>query len=102
LISQQELEEASDLLPKELKNAIALPPGIFGKFHEQQIRHEPPVEVMEGVTCYQPRSCRSSALDLRSGRTAPLFSTVLMLAIPAALARSAELSSSALLATARG
>ena len=87
LISQQELDEASDLLPKELKNAIALAARNIQKFHEQQIRLESPVEVMEGVTCYR-RSLPIERVGLYvPGGTAPLFSTVLMLAIPAALAR---------------
>ena len=72
-------------MSNDLKNAIALAKSNIEKFHRSQIYTERKVETTEGVQCWR----KSVAIDKVGlyipGGSAPLFSTILMLAIPAKL-----------------
>lgn len=85
-VSDIEFEIANRELPNELKNAIQLAAENIRKFHVAQKEQIPEIETMEGVTCWR-RSVGIERVGLYiPGGTAPLFSTVLMLGIPAVLA----------------
>ena len=91
LATTEEIQAAANLLPPELIKAIALAKSNLEKFHAAQATPELVVEVMPGVTC--SRKCvpiQRVGLYIPGG-TAPLFSTVLMLGIPAQLAGCREI-----------
>ena len=86
LVSDEEIQAAILLVPDDLKKAIALAKSNIEKFHAAQASPELIVEVMPGVTCSR-KSVPIQRVGLYiPGGTAPLFSTVLMLGVPAALA----------------
>ena len=90
LASQEEIQAAAAQLSPELIEAIALAKSNIEKFHAAQATPELVVEVMPGVTCSR-KSVPIQRVGLYiPGGTAPLFSTVLMLGVPAALAGCAE------------
>jgi len=90
LASQEEIQAAAAQLSPELIKAIALAKSNIEKFHAAQATPELVVEVMPGVTCSR-KSVPIQRVGLYiPGGTAPLFSTVLMLGVPAALAGCAE------------
>ena len=90
LASQEEIQAAAAQLSPELIEAIALAKSNIEKFHAAQATPELLVEVMPGVICSR-KSVPIQRVGLYiPGGTAPLFSTVLMLGVPAALARCAE------------
>ena len=81
-----EIREASKLVPQEVKDAIAAAAANIRAFHEAQMPKQVEVETAPGVRCIQkPVPIRSVGLYIPGG-TAPLFSTVLMLAVPARIA----------------
>lgn len=84
--SPEEFDEAEKLVCPELKKALEEASCNIRKFHEAQIPHSERMETQKGVLCYR-RIVPISRVGLYvpSG-TAPLFSTVLMLAIPASVA----------------
>ena len=85
-VSQNEINEAITLIPNELKEAIQLAKNNIYKFHTAQKTERITIETSEGVTCWQEkRPIQKIGLYIPGG-TAPLFSTVLMLAVPAAIA----------------
>lgn len=82
----QEFAEAERLVPSELKAAIDLARDNIEKFHQAQRVAVEPIETMPGVKCWQ-KSVPIQKVGLYvPGGKAPLFSTVLMLGIPAAIA----------------
>ncbi len=85
-ISKQEIEEASQMVPAELKQAIALAAENIRKFHSSQQSTEIPVETIQGVVCWRKSVPISNVGLYIPGGSAPLFSTILMLAIPAQIA----------------
>lgn len=86
LVSRNELKDAAALVAPDLKEAILRAKDNIEKFHEAQITPDLKMEVMEGVTCMR-RSVPIQKVGLYiPGGTAPLFSTVLMLGIPANIA----------------
>ena len=90
-VSEKEIEEAAASVPQELKGAIALAYSNIKKFHEAQMPEIVRVETSPGVTCVQKAvPIRRVGLYVPGGR-APLFSTVLMLAIPAQVAGCQEI-----------
>ena len=90
LASQEEIQAAAAQLSPELIESIALAKSNIEKFHAAQATPELVVEVMPGVTCSR-KSVPIQRVGLYiPGGTAPLFSTVLMLGVPAALAGCAE------------
>lgn len=86
LVSNAEIEQAIAAVDEELKDAIQLAKSNIEKFHTAQKTNRVSVETTEGVACWQEkRPIQKIGLYIPGG-TAPLFSTVLMLAIPAAIA----------------
>lgn len=90
-VSEAELAEAESLVADELKNAIRLAKGNIEKFHAAQDHELPRIETMPGVTCWQKAMPIEKVGLYIPGGTAPLFSTVLMLAIPAKIAGCKEI-----------
>lgn len=91
LVSEVEIEFASNEVSAELKLAINLAKNNIEKFHKAQIGQKIEVETIEGVLCWQEkRPIQKIGLYIPGG-TAPLFSTVLMLAIPAKIANCREI-----------
>ena len=90
-VSPQEIEEAISLISTELKDAITLAKNNIYKFHSAQKTERITVETAEGVNCWQEkRPIQKIGLYIPGG-TAPLFSTVLMLAVPAQIAGCKEI-----------
>ena len=90
-VSEIEIEEAAASVPQELKDAIAQAYSNIKKFHEAQLPEIVRVETSPGVTCVQKAvPIRRVGLYVPGGR-APLFSTVLMLAVPAQVADCQEI-----------
>ncbi len=85
-VTEAEMEEAERLVPEELKQAIIQAHGNIETFHASQKFHAPHVQVTEGVECWQQAIPIQRVGLYIPGGTAPLFSTVLMLATPARLA----------------
>lgn len=85
-VSEEEIKEALDNTPKELVDAIRLAHANIRKFHQAQAFSGIDTETQPGVRCWQ----RTMPIDKVGlyipGGTAPLFSTVLMLATPAVIA----------------
>lgn len=89
-VSREEMLEAERLVSDELKRAIEVAAGNIRRFHEAQLPRQVEVETTPGVRCIQrPVPLGKVGLYVPGG-TAPLFSTVLMLAIPAAVAGCGE------------
>ena len=90
-VTQDEIDEAGKLVSKDLKEAIQLAHDNIKTFHESQRFHSKKVETRPGVTCWQ-KSVPIEKVGLYiPGGTAPLFSTVLMLATPAKIAGCKEI-----------
>jgi len=86
LVTPEEIQAAHAGVPDTLKEAILQAKSNIEKFHRAQQTPDLEMEVMEGVTCMR-RSVPVQKVGLYvPGGTAPLFSTVLMLGIPAQLA----------------
>ena len=86
LVNMEEIEEAIQLVPQDLKDAIILAKNNIEKFHKSQITISKKVETSEGVICWQEKRAIQKVGLYIPGGTAPLFSTILMLAIPAKIA----------------
>ena len=86
LVSQQEINEANSNVSEDLKSAIKLAKSNIKKFHDAQKTDKVFVETMSGVECWQEKRPIQKVGLYIPGGTAPLFSTVLMLAIPAQIA----------------
>jgi histidinol dehydrogenase len=82
-VSNDEINEAIDLVSVELKDAIALAKSNIEKFHVAQKTARVSIETTEGVQCWQEKRPIQKVGLYIPGGTAPLFSTVLMLAVPA-------------------
>ena len=90
-VSAEERQEAEQRVSEELKKAIRLAAGNIRRFHEAQRFEGVQVETQPGVTCWQKAVPIEKVGLYVPGGTAPLFSTVLMLAIPASIAGCKEL-----------
>ena len=90
-ITETEMREAEKNVPIELKVAILLAQRNIYTFHKKQKFEGKKVETMEGVTCWQKAVGIEKVGLYIPGGTAPLFSTVLMLAIPAKIAGCKEI-----------
>lgn len=91
LVSKEEIDEASGLVSEELKEAIAQAISNITKFHSAQLRDLPVIETFKGVKCWQKAVAIEKVGLYIPGGTAPLFSTVLMLAVPAKIAGCSEI-----------
>jgi len=90
-VSRDEIEEAKLLVSKELKGAIELAKLNIETFHKAQKTDKVEVETSNGVQCWQEKRPIQKVGLYIPGGTAPLFSTILMLAIPANLAGCQEI-----------
>lgn len=90
-VSSEEFDEAENLIDEELKAAIRLAAGNISAFHAAQRFVEKKVETQPGVTCWQKAVPIEKVGLYIPGGTAPLFSTVLMLAVPACIAGCREI-----------
>ena len=90
-VTDAEMKEAEAQVPIELKVAILLAQRNIYTFHKQQKFEGKKVETMEGVTCWQKAVGIEKVGLYIPGGTAPLFSTVLMLAVPARVAGCKEI-----------
>jgi histidinol dehydrogenase len=90
-VSQEEFLEASALVDNDLKKAIAVASHHIEIFHNSQKTDSQKIQTAPGVTCWQkPVAIEKVGLYIPGG-SAPLFSTVLMLAIPAHIAGCREI-----------
>jgi histidinol dehydrogenase len=90
-VSQEEIDDATRLLPSDLRKAIDTAAQNIRRFHEKQCMQTEIIETMPGIKCWR-RSLAIEKVGLYiPGGTAPLFSTVLMLGIPAKIAGCMEI-----------
>ena len=90
-VSSEEFDEAENLIDEELKAAIRLAAGNISAFHAAQRFVGKKVETQPGVTCWQKAVPIEKVGLYIPGGTAPLFSTVLMLDVPACIAGCREI-----------
>ncbi len=90
-VSREEIESAANLVTEELKEAIKLAKTNIERFHKTQETSKIEVETMPGVKCWQEKRPIEKIGLYIPGGTAPLFSTVLMLAVPANIAGCKEI-----------
>ena len=85
-VTDQEFVSAPDMCSPELLEAIGIAAGNIRKFHSVQLHNDVPVDTMPGVKCWrETRPIEKVGLYIPGG-SAPLFSSVLMLGIPAIIA----------------
>jgi len=90
-VTKEELQEAETLVPKELKEALILAHKNIAAFHESQKFDGKKIQTAPGVVCWQKSVAIEKVGLYIPGGTAPLFSTVLMLATPAKIAGCKEI-----------
>ena len=90
-VTEAEIDEAERLVSEELKAAIVLAHGNIHQFHAAQKFEGHKIQTREGVTCWQKSVAIEKVGLYIPGGTAPLFSTVLMLATPAKIAGCREI-----------
>lgn len=90
-VTAEEMGEAEKLVSPELKKALELAHTNIEKFHTAQCFESKKVETAQGVTCWQKAVAIEKVGLYIPGGTAPLFSTVLMLATPARIAGCGEI-----------
>ncbi|MCG8749244.1 histidinol dehydrogenase [Tenacibaculum finnmarkense] len=90
-INQQEIQEADKLVSSALKEAIQLAKSNIEIFHTSQKEEEKKVITTKGVTCWRKSVAIEKVGLYIPGGSAPLFSTILMLAIPAKIAGCKEI-----------
>lgn len=91
LVTEDEIKEAEKQVSTELKQAITLAKTNIYKFHSAQKTGKIEIETTNGVVCWQEKRPIQKVGLYIPGGTAPLFSTVLMLAVPAQLAGCEEI-----------
>ncbi|WP_035336779.1 histidinol dehydrogenase [Dokdonia sp. PRO95] len=90
-VTDTEIEEAQELISTELKEAIQLAKGNIERFHTAQKTERVAITTTEGVDCWQEKRPIQKVGLYIPGGTAPLFSTILMLATPANIAGCKEI-----------
>ena len=85
-LTAEEIEAACSQVPADLQEAIRQAAANIERFHQAQWQPEPVLETMPGVSCWRKWLPIEKVGIYIPGGTAPLFSTVLMLAIPARIA----------------
>jgi len=90
-VSLSEINEAIIQIPEELKKAINVAKKNIERFHASQLFAEPVIETSKGVKCWRKSIAIEKVGLYIPGGSAPLFSTVLMLGIPARLAGCKEI-----------
>ncbi len=91
LVGQEEFDRAAALVDDDLKSAIELAAANIKKFHTSQQTSTEKVQTSQGVYCWRKAVAIDKVGLYIPGGSAPLFSTVLMLAIPASLAGCQEI-----------
>lgn len=91
VVSEDEFTEADSLVDESLKSSIKLAHENIARFHSSQKFQTQKIEVQPGVTCWQKAVAIEKVGLYIPGGTAPLFSTVLMLATPAKIAGCKEI-----------
>ena len=86
-VTEIEIENATKSVSDDLKNAIQIAANNIKKFHQSQKENPIKIETTSGVFCWRESRAIDTIGIYIPGGTAPLFSTVLMLAIPAKIAR---------------
>ena len=90
LVTDAEIQNAQKLVSKKLMKAINIAKQNIEKFHKSQFIEEQVIETSEGVECWRKSVAIEKVGLYIPGGSAPLFSTVLMLGIPAKLANCKE------------
>ena len=90
-VTKEEINKAEKEVSFELKSAIQLAANNIEQFHKAQLPQKIEVETAKGVTCWQEARPIDRVGIYIPGGTAPLFSTVLMLALPAKIAGCLEI-----------
>jgi histidinol dehydrogenase len=90
-VSLAEIRESTGQVPEELKTAIKVAKTNIENFHSAQLLTEPVIETFKGVKCWRKSVAIEKVGLYIPGGSAPLFSTVLMLGIPAKLAGCKEI-----------
>ena len=91
LVSEREVKAATEAVPEELKKAIQQAKGNIERFHQAQKTNSIRLETQKGVRCWQEKRAIEKVGLYIPGGSAPLFSTILMLAIPAQIAGCSEI-----------
>ncbi len=86
LVPEKELEQSREKISKDLLDAMTQASANIQQFHQSQCTEETMIETMPGVQCYRKSQGIENVGLYIPGGTAPLFSTVLMLGIPAKIA----------------
>lgn len=90
-VSESEISDSENFISYDLKQSIKLAIQTISKFHTAQNTELPVVETVKGVTCWQKAVPIEKVGLYVPGGSAPLFSTVLMLALPAQIAGCKEI-----------
>ena len=90
-VSESEIADAINTLDPQLKAAIEKAANNIRTFHNNQMQTEAAVQIADGIQCWRKTTAIEKVGLYIPGGTAPLFSTVLMLAIPASIAGSKEI-----------
>jgi histidinol dehydrogenase len=90
-VTKEEMNQARKLISEELRSAIQIAAQNITLFHDAQKRDTLSIETMPGVKCWRKAVPITKVGIYIPGGTAPLFSTVLMLGIPASLAGCTEI-----------
>ncbi len=90
-VTEQEIEEGIKDVSEALKIAIGQAKINIEKFHKPQLKKEEPIETMPGVLCWRKSVAIEKVGLYIPGGSAPLFSTILMLGIPATIAGCPEI-----------
>ncbi len=91
LATEEEFDLAENMLDDELKNAIRRAEKNISIFHRSQLTQESKVEIQTGIQCWRKSVGIEKVGFYIPGGTAPLFSTLLMLGVPAKLAGCQEI-----------
>jgi len=86
IVSQEEIAGSVQRVSEKLKSAIDIARKNIEKFHAAQLKQEPPIQTIPGVMCWRKNVPVEKVGLYIPGGSAPLFSTILMLAIPAKIA----------------
>ena len=90
-VNKTEISNAANKVPETLKKAINIAKNNIEKFHKSQIPEKKIIKTSEGIECWQESRAIEKIGIYIPGGTAPLFSTVLMLAVPAVIAGCKEI-----------
>jgi len=91
LVSEKDISDTEKKVSNELKSAIQLAKANIEKFHSSQKIEKQIIETQQGVECWQESRGIEKVGIYIPGGTAPLFSTVLMLGVPAKIAKCKEI-----------